>query len=201
MGNRLVDEYLRELSGELRDLPRGRRRELLGEIKDHIDSALERGPGHDEANVRNIFERLGEPAEIAEEARHRFGLHRAKAGPLEVGAVILLPIGGLVVPVLGWVVGVILLWSSQLWTTREKLAGTLLFPGGLLIPFYLLFFPVQTCTITSLDGRVVSNTCGELSGIGLALRLGLFAILVIVPIVMAFFLGRRLRDRSAPAAV
>jgi uncharacterized membrane protein len=89
----LVDDYLRELSGELRDLPRGRRRELLGEITGHIDRALERGPSHGEAEVRNILVRLGEPAEIAEEARHRFGVRRGKPGALEVGALILLPIG------------------------------------------------------------------------------------------------------------
>ena len=32
------------------------------------------------------------------------------------------------IPFLGWVVGVVLLWISRLWTTRDKLIGTL---GGL----------------------------------------------------------------------
>jgi hypothetical protein len=33
-----------------------------------------------------------------------------------------------VIPFLGWVVGVVLRWISRLWTTRDKLIGTL---GGL----------------------------------------------------------------------
>jgi hypothetical protein len=199
MAERLVDDYLRDLRGELRDLPRHRQRELLGEITDHIDSALVERSGRDEADVRNVLERLGDPAEIAEEARHRFGVRRAKPGVLEVGALVLLPIGGIVVPILGWVAGVILLWSSRLWTTREKVLGTLLFPGGLLIPLYLFFSWGETCSVTQVNGQVVSDTCRELSTIELALRIGILVVLVIVPIVMAIFLGRRLRDRSIPA--
>jgi hypothetical protein len=34
----------------------------------------------------------------------------------------------LVIPFLGWVVGVVLVWLSRLWTTRDKLIGTL---GGM----------------------------------------------------------------------
>jgi hypothetical protein len=34
----------------------------------------------------------------------------------------------LVIPFLGWVVGVVLVWLSRLWTTRDKLIGTI---GGL----------------------------------------------------------------------
>jgi hypothetical protein len=32
---------------------------------------------------------------------------------------------------IGWVVGVVLLWRSKVWTLPEKLIGTLLWPGGL----------------------------------------------------------------------
>jgi hypothetical protein len=31
----------------------------------------------------------------------------------------------------GWLVGVVLLWSSTVWTLRDKLIGTLVIPGGL----------------------------------------------------------------------
>jgi uncharacterized membrane protein len=187
-------------AAELRDLPRGRQRELLGEIRDHIDSAQKRGAGDDETYVRNILERLGEPAEIAEEARHRLGVRRAKPGAPEVGALILLPIGGVVVPVVGWIVGVILLWSSHLWTTRDKLAGTLLFPGGLLIPFYLLFFSVRFCSVERVNGRIVSESCADPSSVEVALSLGGTAVLIIVPIIMIIFLARRLRERPITAA-
>ena len=56
---------------------------------------------------------------------------RAPAGALEIAALILLPLGGIILQVIGWFIGVILLCSSRVWTTGEKLAGTLLFPGGL----------------------------------------------------------------------
>jgi hypothetical protein len=37
----------------------------------------------------------------------------------------------------GWIFGVVLLWSSPVWKVREKILATALFPGGL--PFGLLF--------------------------------------------------------------
>ena len=61
------------------------------------------------------------------EARERFGIQRRPARPatawLEVIALVLL-----VIPFVGWVVGVVLVWLSRLWTTRNRLIGTL---GGL----------------------------------------------------------------------
>lgn len=55
-------------------------------------------------------------------ARHR-GLG------LEILAVLMLTVGSLI-PVLGWAVGVILLWSSGRWRPSEKLLGTMIIPGG-----------------------------------------------------------------------
>ena len=52
----------------------------------------------------------------------------------EVAALWLLLIGGIVLPVLGWIIGVVILWASERWTRREKLIGTLVVPGGLLLP-------------------------------------------------------------------
>jgi uncharacterized membrane protein len=128
MAKQAVKEYLQELDQELRDLPRSRRQELMGEIHEHIDSALADSPALDEAEVRNVLDRLGDPSDIAEEARHRFGVSKQRSRGLEIAAVIFLLIGGLIIPVVGWFIGVILLWSSRVWTTGEKLAGTLLFP-------------------------------------------------------------------------
>jgi uncharacterized membrane protein len=112
MAKQAVKEYLHELDQEIRDLPRSRRQELLGEIHEHIDSALAESPAHDEAEVRNVLDRLGDPSDIAEEARQRFGVPMQRSRGLEIAAVILLPIGGLIIPVVGWFIGVILLWSS-----------------------------------------------------------------------------------------
>jgi hypothetical protein len=117
-GERVTD-YLKELDQALAGLPRSRRREVIDEI-------VARGDLH------------RDPAEIAADARARYGLGPDPASWREVATLFLLPIGGLVVPVVGWLVGVVLLWQSDAWTRRDKLIGTLVVPGGLLAPFVLL---------------------------------------------------------------
>src|SRR5207248_11271398 len=123
----LVDEYLQRLERELTDLSPDSRNEIIDEIRRHI--AEERGGLTDEsdATLMNLLERLGDPADIAAEARGSKKPRTSVAttrrfGTLEVLALILL--------VAAWPVGAILLWVSKTWTTREKLLGTLLPPGG-----------------------------------------------------------------------
>ena len=43
------------------------------------------------------------------------------------------------IPVLGWIVGVALLWASRRFTRADKLIGTLVPPLGFFAPFFLLF--------------------------------------------------------------
>jgi uncharacterized membrane protein len=69
--DRLVDDYLKQLSRELRDVPRARRRELVDEIEAHIAEARSGLEAENEAEIRNLLERLGDPAEIAAEERAR----------------------------------------------------------------------------------------------------------------------------------
>jgi uncharacterized membrane protein len=123
----LVDHYLKELEAELRGLPANRRRELLEEVGEHITAARAAMDPETEAGIRTVLERLGDPADIAAEARERFGVQPEPAKPatpwLEVITLV-----ALVVPFLGWVVGAVLVWLSRRWTTRDKLIGTI---GGL----------------------------------------------------------------------
>jgi len=201
MAKQAVKEYLHDLDQELRDLPRTRREELLGEIHEHIDSALAESPALGEAEVRNVLDRLGDPSDIAEEARQRFGVPRQRSRGLEIAALILLAIGGLIIPVVGWFVGVILLWSSRVWTTGEKLAGTLLFPGGLLLPAALMLGAVggETCNNVTPNGSGISQTCSGPSALYLTGAAVLLAILVIVPVATAIELARRMRARTSTA--
>jgi hypothetical protein len=123
----LARDYLKRLKKAARRLPRARRKELVGEIEAHLIEALP--PGASEADALNVLERLGEPAEIVAEAGG--GL----APPLGMGlnewwAIALLLIGASLFGV-GWFIGVVLLWSSRVWTLRDKLIGTLVLPGGL----------------------------------------------------------------------
>lgn len=61
----------------------------------------------------------------------------------EVAALWLLLIGGIVLPVVGWIIGVVLLWASELWTRRDKLIGTFVVPGGLLLPLAVNFLGAE----------------------------------------------------------
>jgi uncharacterized membrane protein len=135
--DRLVSDYLDTLDAELTGLPRVGRREVLDEIEGHIRDSLAEVDPDDEAGVRNVLDRIGEPSDIADEARDRFGIKRPETTWREIGALILLSPAGLIVPVLGWFAGVVLLWVSDAWNTREKLFGTF-FPacvGLVLLPF------------------------------------------------------------------
>lgn len=154
--DQLVARYLARLQAALRDLPAARREELLEQqVSEHIATArAELGAQASEAKIRTLLERLGDPAAIAAEAGHGSDQPveppRARPGWLEVAALVLLPIGGIVVPVLGWFVGVALLWTSQRWSVRDKLLGTLVVPGGLALPLALGLFT------TSLESCVTS---------------------------------------------
>ena len=110
--DKLVERYLKHLEVELDDLPRDRRREIVDEIAGHIAEARAGLEHETEADVRNILEGLGDPADIAEDARERFDVRPPapaapyKPGWMEVGALVMLLVGGLILPLVGWFVGV-----------------------------------------------------------------------------------------------
>jgi uncharacterized membrane protein len=70
--DKLVERYLKHLEVELDDLPRDRRREIVDEIAGHIAEARAALEHETEADVRNILEGLGDPADIAADAGERF---------------------------------------------------------------------------------------------------------------------------------
>jgi hypothetical protein len=188
----LVNDYLDRLESELAGVPRAGRREVLDEIEAHIAEARAELPADDEVDVRNLLERLGDPSEIAAEVRERFGVRRTRTTWREVGALILLPFGGLAVPLVGWLVGVALLWLSDAWTSRDKLIGTLLLPGGLFGPVLLAFLASNTtggtCHPTFAGGPTYCGGDRVYSW-----PLVLFALLVVIPLAAEGYLIWRLR--------
>ncbi len=158
----LARDYLKRLNKAASNLPRARRKELIGEIESHLSEALPADAG--DAEALNVLERLGGPADIVAEAGtgqapDRVGLHEWLAIPLLLVGISLL--------IVGWFVGVVLLWSSEIWTLRDKLVGTLVLPGGLAsAPF----------VFASLSGNL-----------GFALSV----LSVVLPILTAIYLGRR----------
>ena len=193
--DKLVADYLKRLNGELRGLSRVRRRELVDEISEHIAEARADLESENEAAIRTLLDRLGEPEEIAAEARERFGVVPRKAGWKEVGALIMLPIGGVLLPVLGWFIGIVLLWISDAWSTRDKLVGTLLFPGGLLLPLALGVMAEGSSGCST----PVGTECPPDSGGTGAWQVALVVMLLLVPLVTTVYLARRLGRTSAAA--
>jgi uncharacterized membrane protein len=138
----LVYQYLTDLEAELRGLPANRRRDLLDEVGEHITAARAALDPETEAGIRTVLERLGDPADIAAEARERYGVQVDSARPaipwLEVLTLasfvlvpFIVPLGmSMLVPFLAWLAGLALLWRSHIWTTRDKRIGTLLAFGS-----------------------------------------------------------------------
>jgi uncharacterized membrane protein len=190
--DRLVSDYLARLESELVEIPRAGRREVLDEIRAHVTEAAADLPPDDETAMRNVLERLGDPAEIAAEARERFGVRRVRTTWREIAALILLPFGGLVVPLVGWLIGVLLLWMSNARSSRDKVIGTLLLPGGVFGPVLFVFLASNT------EGSVCHRTfAGGPTYCGgdrvYSWPLVLFVLLLLVPIAAEAYLIWRLR--------
>jgi hypothetical protein len=195
--NQLVERYLADLHEALGDLPRRQRDELIGEIQAHIDEALPSGAS--DAEVRTLLDRLGEPEQIADAERERLGVDAPTVGWLERLTIPLLLIGGVVIPVAGWIVGLVFLWLSRCWSSRDKLIGTLVVPGGLLPAVYLALSPTSTEVCESGTGvdsagrHFTTNHCtgGPSTGAQIGLIL-LELFLVVAPIYTAIRLARHL---------
>jgi hypothetical protein len=159
----LVSHYLRRFEAAASGLPADRRRELIEEITIHIAEARSASPDQPPGDVRAILDQLGEPEEIV----RADGIGTAASpqsrmpdalGTLEIVAIVLLLIGGLVIPVIGWAAGVVLLWLSPRWGLRDKLLGTLVWPGGLLAPV------VVVAVLAAIAGFTVGQVCTTSSG-------------------------------------
>lgn len=151
----LVTRYIDELNDALASLPRSRRNELVDDIADHIDvllaEAADRGPVTRDV-VEAVLAEVGDPAEIAlaaggETAPPAQGMTRWDGATIGI-----LLVGGLILPFVGWLIGVVMLWSSSAWRVKDKVIGTLFVPGGLLLPLLLVLVggitstSIETCT-------------------------------------------------------
>jgi hypothetical protein len=163
--DRLVEDYVRRLEDAAEHLPEERRTELVLEIREHIDHALSETGAHDEVAIRNALERLGPPGEIvaaAEPPTPAPPSQRDRSTRLEYAALI-----ALVVPVFGWVIGLVLVVLSRLWSGREKAVGIAL---GML-PL-LLSVVAGTGSVVPSSGDYLALLTILLAGVPSALYLG-----------------------------
>ena len=117
----LVDDYLRRLEHAAAHMQRARRTELIAEIRGHIETALSQEQAANEAAVRNVLDRLGPPEDIVEAAEPPPPPGDRRAGVLEIIALL-----ALIVPVVGWLIGTILVFVSRAWSQRDKFIGVVL---------------------------------------------------------------------------
>ncbi|MEO6821918.1 MAG: hypothetical protein ABI468_05535 [Candidatus Nanopelagicales bacterium] len=203
----LVSDYLARLTRAAAALAPQQRADLVAGISEHIDTARRSGEAPDEAAVRNLLDRLGDPAEIVAAADG--GDQGAVPAPargrgmgLEIAAVAMLTVGSFVM-VIGWLFGVGLLWASRRFTLGEKVLATLVVPGGpfgVLLLFGAMLPSTQTCMATASSndqtGQLVQGpeTCTGFafpSWLGIAL----FIAAVVGPFVVGAFLLVRANGR------
>ena len=197
--DQLIEGYLARISGAAADFPGAARNELLDDMRAHIAEARSREAEENDAAILNILDRLGEPSVVVAEARDRLGLRRAapsRPGLVEIAAVVLLPFV--------WVAGVILLWWSPAWKTRDKILATIASLGGYPTVLILILLTGRAvavggggCTsVSDSTGAIISNVCtgpSILDSIAIIVRLVAMIAIVLLPILTSVYLIIRLR--------
>lgn len=188
----LAAEYVERLRRAGRGVPPGRLRELLAEIEAHLSEAID--PSASDAQALAALEKLGEPeAIIAAETLQPDELPD-RPGIRKWAAMILLLFGGFLLG-LGWCAGLILLWSSRAWSTRDKWIGTLVIPGGLATSVIIGLIAIgapskQLCRVVASGSPHCTTAAGQAPVPG-TVGFGVFALLVLTPIATSVYLARR----------
>ncbi|MER5882385.1 hypothetical protein ABT160_01005 [Streptomyces sp. NPDC001941] len=155
----LVTAYLAAVQAETAPLPPERRAELLADLREHI--ALS-GPG-DDAHVRVVLEQLGDPRTVAASALAEepsaapaapAPVPPAQGAGRTVATLLLLAFGpplGVGSPLLGGlavIAGLVLLWTSPLWTTGRKALATV---TSAVVPLLVALGFLMVATSRGLD--------------------------------------------------
>jgi hypothetical protein len=112
---------------------------------------------------------------------------------IDVAAIVLLLVGGLIVPLVGWLVGVALLWNSNAWTVRDKVIGTVFVPGGLGLAGFIILLAAATSGPSSGSESAASPDLVD------ALVMSLFLAIIVAPIITTAYLTYRLIRHPAAA--
>jgi uncharacterized membrane protein len=178
----LIEGYLRDLEAGLEGLAPKRRRQVLDEVGQRIARARADLDGETEAAVRAVLRRIGEPADVAAEAVRRFSVQAA--GPssrrFEIIALVLL-----MIPFAGWATGVVLVWMSRVWSTRDKVIATLAGMSWVLAG-------LATLLVSAAGSAPVGSTPVQTADPS-PLAVIVFVAPFVLPIVAAIYLALRLR--------
>jgi hypothetical protein len=121
----VVRSYLAGLEAALSDVPSEVSREIVAGIAEELD-------GLDPATAATRIEALGDPVFIAAEARAGTPPVAEPVAPAAVVAgeswwyVVLVALLVGLLPMLGWIVGIVMMWLSKSWFKWEKWVATLI---------------------------------------------------------------------------
>ena len=129
--DKLVQRYLAQLDRALQGVDTTRREEILAEVREHIEEGRIGLDPDDAASVRTLLNRVGDPAAIAAEA----GAPPPDSRRWDAWAPWLI-IFGPVASGLGWIAGMLILWTSPAWSRRDQLIATFVPLAGLVALFF-----------------------------------------------------------------
>ncbi|WP_394768730.1 HAAS signaling domain-containing protein [Lacisediminihabitans sp.] len=182
---KVVRGYLADLDRELAGVSEEVRQGIVAGVREELE-------GLDAAAAASRIESLGDPAFIAAEARAGIGPGGSTASVTELAPPraseqrwyvfvtgFLLEFGGIVVPLAGWVAGIMMLWASSLWTRSEKLVAIIV-PPAVGVALFGIFALVGGARILFWHALVLGAIAGP----------------VIASIVIGIVLSRRGWDRA-----
>ena len=170
--DKLVRRYLAQLDAALRGVDASRRDEIRAAVHRHIEQGRTGLDRDDAASVRALLSRVGDPAAIA-----------AKAGAPPPGSrrwdawAPWLIIFGPVASGLGWIAGMLILWTSPTWNQRDKLIATFVPLAGMVTLFFGLVAALRAAAGCPGPATLASTTCTTK---GVTLPLGVAILLVVV---------------------
>jgi hypothetical protein len=164
--DKLVRRYLAQLDAALQGVDASRREEILAEVHEHIEQARDRLDTDDAADVRTLLDRVGDPAAIAAEA----GAPSPDSRRWDAWAPWLI-IFGPVASGLGWIAGIVILWTSPTWSQRDKLIATIVSPAGLVALFFGLVATLSAAAGCPAHPSAGCTTRGVTLPLGVAILL------------------------------
>ena len=162
--DKLVRRYLAQLDAALQGVDASRREEILTEVHGHIEEGRTELDPDDAASVRALLDRVGDPAAIAAEA----GAAPPGSRRWDAWAPWLI-IFGFIASGLGWIAGVLILWTSPTWSQRDKLIATFVPLAGLVALFFGLVAALHAAA--SCPGAAACTTKGVTLPLGVAILL------------------------------
>lgn len=162
--DKLVRRYLAQLDAALQGVDASRREEILAEVHEHIEEGRDGLDTDDAASVRTLLDRVGDPIAIAAEA----GAPPPGTGRWDAWAPWLI-IFGFIASGLGWIAGVLILWTSPTWSQRDKLIATFVPLAGLVALFFGLVAALHAAA--SCPGPAACTTKGVTLPLGVAILL------------------------------